>query len=248
MSNRPIEISKVILRSIGFLTVCMVVIQGAPSFTNHAVAPLVCGHSNYTKWILPCGGACTPEKDSGTQMAKISETLGTIRMHMEEAHDMTEHLKEKYRRYRISSTEMVTQIEREQSHVFMNGNIDFIDEVEKVNLSNVTEMITANYDSMVAAIMFAEQIRFNEDSSHVYRDMSEELKRLSDKLATILCEFERIECISGNMPSTQLTCQSTVSKMIEFWKTEEYRMRAEYWILRDIQNYLATLISKYQLI
>ncbi|KAK3590096.1 hypothetical protein CHS0354_041141 [Potamilus streckersoni] len=140
-------------------------------------------------------------------MAKISETLGTIRMHMEEAHDMTEHLKEKY-----------------------------------------TEIITANYDSMVAAIMFAEQIRFNEDSSQVDRDMSEELKRLSDKLATILCAFERIECISGNMPSTKLTCQSTVSKMIEFWKTEEYRMQAEYWILRDIQNYLAALISKYQLI
>ncbi|KAK3590092.1 hypothetical protein CHS0354_041137 [Potamilus streckersoni] len=143
---------------------------------------------------------------------------------------------------------MVTQIEREQNHVFMYGNIDFIDEVIKVKSSNVTEIITANYDSMVAAIMFVEQIRFNEDSSQVYRDMSEELKGLSDKLATILCAFERIECISGNMPSTKLTCQSTVSKMIEFWKTEEYRMQAEYWILRDIQNYLAALISKYQLI
>ncbi|KAK3590095.1 hypothetical protein CHS0354_041140 [Potamilus streckersoni] len=133
---------------------------------------------------------------------------------------------------------MVTQIEREQNHVFMYGNIDFIDEVIKVKSSNVTEIITANYDSMVAAIMFVEQIRFNEDSS----------QGLSDKLATILCAFERIECISGNMPSTKLTCQSTVSKMIEFWKTEEYRMQAEYWILRDIQNYLAALISKYQLI
>ena len=111
-----------------------------------------------------------------------------------------------------------------------------------------TEIIKADYDSMAAAIMFTEQLRFNEDSSKRYGQLSRNLNGLSDKLATVLCDFEIIQCISGSVPSTNITCQSTVAGSVQSWTTEEARSSVEYWVLIDIEKYLQVLISKYQLI
>ncbi|KAK3590088.1 hypothetical protein CHS0354_041132 [Potamilus streckersoni] len=110
------------------------------------------------------------------------------------------------------------------------------------------EIIKTDYDSMAAAIMFTEQIRFNEDSSKLYGQLSKDLNGLSVKLSTVLCDFEIIQCISGNVPSTNITCQSTVAGSIQSWTTEENRILVEYWVLRDLGKYLAVLIPKYQLI
>ncbi|KAK3590091.1 hypothetical protein CHS0354_041136 [Potamilus streckersoni] len=246
------KVGKVIFGNIVLLTVWIVIIKGAPSSITPAMAPSVCGHANYRKWHVPCGMACRPAKDSGMQKDKattmINKRLRNIILHMKEARDIIKDLKVKYSIGRIGNIDMITNIERKTEYTFKNGNIDFKDEEAKIKSSNVTEIIMADYDSMAAAIMFTEQIRFNEDSSKVYGQMSKDLNILSVKLATILCDFEIIQCISGNIPSTSRTCQSTVAGSVQSWTTEETRTLVEYWVLRDLEKYFEVLIPKYQLI
>ncbi|KAL3864243.1 hypothetical protein ACJMK2_005947 [Sinanodonta woodiana] len=247
-----IAVGKVNFRSSILLIICIVAIQGAPSPITPAKASSVCGNVNYRKWHLPCGMACIPVKDSGMQKdtaaSLIKEKLENIILHMKEAHDTIKLLKVKYSNGRIGNSHLVTSIQETTEYAFDNGNIDLKNEGTKVKSSNVTEIIKADYDSMAAAIMFTEQLRFNEDSSTLYGQLSKNLNGLSDKLSIVLCDFEIIQCISGSVPSTNITCQNTVAGSVQSWTTEEARSSVEYWVLIDIEKYLQVLISKYQLI
>ncbi|KAL3864218.1 hypothetical protein ACJMK2_005937 [Sinanodonta woodiana] len=245
------KVVKVIFRSIVLLIICIVDIQGAPSPITPANAPSVCGNVNYRKWHIPCGMACIPVKDSGMQKetaaSLIKEKLENIILHMKEAQDIIKHLKVKYSNGRIGNIDVVNSIHNKTEYAFNNGNIDFNNEGKKVKSSNMTEIIKADYESLTAAIMFTEQIRFNEDSSNVYGMLSKDLNGLSVKIATILCDFELIQCISGNVLSSKLTCQNTVVGPIQSWTTDENRILVEYWVLRDLEKYMQVLIPKYQL-
>ncbi|KAL3864237.1 hypothetical protein ACJMK2_005941 [Sinanodonta woodiana] len=246
------KVGKVIFRSIVLLMVCIMAIQGAPSSITPAKAPSVCGNVNYKKWHLPCGVACIHVKDSGMQKDTatnlIKGKLENIILRMKEAQDIIKDLKIKYSNGRIGNSHLVTSIQEKTEYAFDKGNIDLKNEGTTVKSSNVTEIIKADYDSMAAAIMFTEQLRFNEDSSKRYGQLSRNLNGLSDKLATVLCDFEIIQCISGSVPSTNITCQSTVAGSVQSWTTEEARSSVEYWVLRDIEKYLQVLIPKYRLI
>ncbi|KAL3864244.1 hypothetical protein ACJMK2_005948 [Sinanodonta woodiana] len=186
------------------------------------------------------------QKDTAASL--IKEKLENIILHMKEAHDTIKLLKVKYSNGRIGNTDVVNSIHEKTEYAFDNGNIDLKNEGTKVKSSNVTEIIKADYDSMAAAIMFTEQLRFNEDSSTLYGQLSKNLNGLSDKLSIVLCDFEIIQCISGSVPSTNITCQSTVAGSVQSWTTEEARSSVEYWVLIDIEKYLQVLISKYRLI
>ncbi|KAL3864232.1 hypothetical protein ACJMK2_005936 [Sinanodonta woodiana] len=225
------------------ITMCLVFIHGAPSSITPATAPSVCGNKNYRKWHVSCGNPCKPAKESTT--TEIKAALGNISLCMKEAQDMIKVLKDKYNTDRIKNSKMVENIESKTEYAFKNGKIE--KDERKVKSSNVTEMIKADYDSMAAAIMFTEQLRFNEDSSKLYGQLSKNLNDLSDKLATILCDFEIIQCRSGSVPSTNITCQSTVAGSVQSWTTEETRILVEYWVLRDLGKYISVLIPKYEL-
>ncbi|KAK3590090.1 hypothetical protein CHS0354_041135 [Potamilus streckersoni] len=268
-ADTELAVGKVIFGNVALLTVWIVIIKGAPSSITPAMAPSVCGNVNYRKWHVPCGMACRPAKDSGMQKdtanAMINESNEDMGCFNKEIQKTT------IRRWwgwvynprsvgyqsdaiptvsigRIGNINMIANIERKTEYTFKNGNIDFKNEEAKIKSSNVTEIIMADYDSMAAAIMFTEQIRLNEDSSKVYGQMSKDLNILSVKLAIILCDFEIIQCISGNIPSTSLTCQSTVAGSVQSWTTEETRTLVEYWVLRDLEKYFEVLIPKYQLL
>ncbi|KAK3601380.1 hypothetical protein CHS0354_037695 [Potamilus streckersoni] len=211
----------------------------------------VCGKKQYETWKEPCGMTINPVEsgmDKDAVAIQMKEKMDHIVLNMREAKQILGNLKIHYIVDRIQNTEYVQVIERYPDSIFAYGVQDVIEENDKVLTSNATAIVLKDNDSITSAVMFTEQIRFNEDSSKFYGKLNKglEYKSLSEKLANILCDFELILAMSGITSRTKIKCKTTVPELIKSSGNEEERIYIEYRVLFDINLYLIVMISKYQ--